>query len=236
MKITAAAAIGALILAASAVPALAGGYWDGGIVQSGPPGGPPGYCPPARQDYSDDDRRGWRDESGWSASERGDGRSWDDERYRGDESDWSDQQDDDSGWRDGADFDDADDYAPAEYSDGGFYDVGPSYVVDGGGAGGFVNSGPFIGLGFDFRDRGRDHFRDHDRFRDHDHFSDRDRHAAYSHVMQRDHQSYPQHTGGWGPMQPHQPMQGYHPTHMIASYGHTGGYGHPAAHSGGHRR
>ena len=66
MKTTAAAAIGALILAASVAPAFAGGYWDGGIVQSGPAGGPPAYgdrncpcyCPRDRQD----DRRDYGDE------------------------------------------------------------------------------------------------------------------------------------------------------------------------------
>ena len=94
MKMTAAAAIGALILAASAVPALAGGYWDGGIVQSGPPGAPiggpprysdpncPCYCPSDRQDdrARGDDRSGWRDQRGWSASERDDAQTWGDGR------------------------------------------------------------------------------------------------------------------------------------------------------------
>ena len=37
MKTTALAAIGALMLAAGGAPAMAGGYWDGGIVHEGPP-------------------------------------------------------------------------------------------------------------------------------------------------------------------------------------------------------
>ncbi len=221
MKLTAAAALGALILAASAAPAIAGGYWDGGIVQSGPSEGPPPgyagrdcpcYCPPAGEGYGDqrDDRRGW-----------------------------SEEQDYDSGWRDdGARYDDQDeegDYAPADYSYSG-YDVGPEYVIDAGGGGaGFVGAGGFAGGGVDFvfGDRFRDHFHDQDhfRFRDHDHDMHHDHYPP--HMVRRDDHPYPQHSGNphmgsWGSMQSH-------PTHMIGSYGHTGGYGHPAMHGGGRR-
>ncbi|MEJ0066989.1 MAG: hypothetical protein WDM85_17550 [Caulobacteraceae bacterium] len=172
MKLTAAAAIGALILAASAVPAVACGYWDGGIVQSGPPGGPPPdyagrdcpcYCP-GRQDYGDrrdhrgDDRQGWRDRRDWSASDRefGEGREFGDGRG------WIDERGYDSGWRDdGADYDGGDDYGPADYSDGGDYDVGPGYV-DERRSGGFVESGPFVNV-VDFDLHGRSRFQDRDR-------------------------------------------------------------------------
>jgi hypothetical protein len=150
MKMTAAGALCALILAASAAPALAGGYWDGGI-QSGPPGAAtlrwdrncPCDCPPVRQDYGErrDDRRAW-----------------------------SDQREDDSDWRDdGARYEE--DYGPADYSDDG-YGVGPAYIIDeDGGGGGFANAEAFAGGGADFelRDGFGDHFRDRDHFRDHDH-------------------------------------------------------------------
>ena len=205
MKMTAAAAIGALILAASAAPALAGGYWDGGIVQGGQGADPPParsdrdcpcYCPRDRADYGQrqDDRRVWSDQRDWSASDGDDAdqRGYDDE-----------------------------DYGPAEYSDDGYYE-GPGYVVDSGGSGGFVGAGGFVGVDIGFHDR----FHDHDQFRDHYH--------SPPHMMQRDDHQYPQHAGyprmgAWGSMQPH-------PTHMIGSYGHAGGYGHPATHGGGHHR
>ena len=217
MKMTAAAAIGALILAASAAPAFAGGYWDGGVARPGPaaasrPAHADPDCPCARaedrQDYGDD-RGGWRDQRDWSGSERD----------YGDERGWSDERDFDSGWRDdGARYDDEDDYAPADAPDD-FYDAGPGYHLDEGGAGGggFVGNGAFVGLGFDFRDR----FRGRDQFRDHDHFSDHDHHAAHSHVIQQDHQTYPQHSGSWSPTQPH-----------YAPRSHAQGYAHPAMHGG----
>jgi hypothetical protein len=214
MKMTAAAAIGALILAASAAPALAGGYWDGGIVHGGQAADPspargdrdcPCYCPRDRADYGDrrDDRRAWSDQRDWSVSDRDD----------------ADQQG----------YDD-EDYAPADYSDDS-YDSGSGYVIDSGGSGGFVGAGGFVGVDIGFHDR----FRDHDQFREHDRFHEHDmRHDHYPpHMMQHDDHPYPQHTGyphmgSWGSIQPH-------PTHMIGSYGHTGGYGHPAAHGGGGR-
>jgi hypothetical protein len=197
MKMTAAAAIGALILAASAAPALAGGYWDGDIVQGGQAADPPRargdrdcpcYCPRDRADY---------------------GARQDDRRV------WNDQREDDSAWRDdSARYQDQDeeDYAPADYSDDG-YGVGPEYVIDAGGGGsGFVGGGAFAGGGVDieFNDRFRDHFDDHDRFRDHDHH-------MQPHMMRHDdHPPYPQHQGS----QPHMGAWGH-----TGGYGHPAMHG-----------
>jgi hypothetical protein len=222
MKMRAAAAIGALILAASAAPAVAGGYWDGGIVRGGPVEGPPPgysvrdcpcYCPRDREDVGDrwgDDRRGWSDERDWSASD-GDGRGWSD-GY-------------DSGWQGDGDYED-EDYAPADYSDNG-YGVGPEYVIDEGGGGGFAGGFANVGLDFDFRDGFRDHFRDRDRFREDDRFHDHDTFRHDHQMMRHDDHQLPQHSGyphmgSWGSMQ--------HPTHMIGSYGHA--VSRPAMHGG----
>jgi hypothetical protein len=234
MKLTAAAAIGALILAASAAPALAGGYWDGGIVQGGQAADPPPahwdrdcpcYCPRDRQDYGD-----WREE-------RGDGG-----QYYGREGGWGDERVYDSGWQDQGPNED---YIPDAYSDNG-YGVGPDGFIDEGNSGGvFVVGGGSAfsdaNVDFDFRDRFRDHdrfrdrdlFRDHDRFRDHD-FRDRDFHdrdIGRDHdrgVFDRDDHMHMtpqhgfQHMGAWGGASM--------PMHMTGA--HMGGFSHPTMHGG----
>lgn len=242
MRMTAAAAIGALILAAGAAPAFAGGYWDGGIVQGGPAvESRPAYadqccpcgCPRVREDDGDRERRGWSD-----ARDYGEARAWSDER------------DFDSGWRDDdATYEDRDedDYGPADYSDSG-YGVGPAEFYDyygggGGGGGGFAGAGAFSGAGafanvgvdVSLRDHFHDHFHDHDMFHDHDrsHFHDHDHdmshhdhHMAYAPQMSpMGGHGYAPHV--WGAMQPHAGGQ----VHMMG--GHVGGFSHPAMHSGG---
>jgi len=244
MKMTAAAAIGALILAASAAPALAGGYWDGGVVQGGQAEAPgPAYadrdcpcnCPPDR------DGRGWREQRRWGDrgdNRYGDDRGWSDRgQYYSEDRGEVDERVYDSGWQDQDAYDD-EDYAPAEYFDSG-YGVGPDVFIDEGGGGGdvgFAGAGAFagadafadVGVDVDIRDRFHDHFRDHD----HDH------HDHHMYPPMHDHQ-YPQHPGyphAWGSMQPMQP-------HMMSGWGHMGGVGHVAMahggmvmHGGGRRR
>jgi hypothetical protein len=202
MKLTAAAAIGALILAASAGPAFAG-YWDGAIVPTGPSNVPPpaadpcggGGCPcncaPAPLDrYGGEGwedsagRRGgdWRADQNWSEDDNGPGSAYQDEAYG---------------------------EAPAEYL-GGDYGVGPAYVVEesGGGGGGFG-------------------FARADAFANASAFAvvDVDIHDGHHHHMP----PYPPHMGGWGQMpgyhqmQPHYGMQSYgHPMMMHSG----GGYRH----------
>src|SRR5580658_7795638 len=126
MKLTAAAAIGALILAASAAPAVAGGYWDGGIVQSGQGDGPPPvyadrncpcYCPSGRDEHGRGPREAqrWGDrdggDRGWSNQER----YYSDDRDEGDARYYSDEQVYDSGWQD-RDVQDEGDYQDEDYA------------------------------------------------------------------------------------------------------------------------
>jgi hypothetical protein len=231
MKLTATAALGALILAASAAPAFAGGYWDGGIVQSGQGGDAqpgyydrdcPCYCPSDRQEH----RREWRREQGWGDRDRydSDDRDGGDARYSSDErvydSGWQDQD----GYQDQGDDQDQD-YAPAEYSDSG-YDVGPYGYYDeasgGGGGDGFVGGGAFANVGIDLDINDRERFRDHERFHDHDMMH----HDDHQHMMMHhedhpypQHQGYQPRMGQWGsPMQPHYSMAPR-----------TSGYSHPVA-------
>jgi hypothetical protein len=211
MKMTAAAALGALILATYAVPALAGGYWDGGIVQSGPSGADRGdqcpcYCPRDREDYGarQEDQRGWSDRR----EDRGryEARNYGDQDY-GDQ-DYGDQGYGDQGYGDQAyddqDYDDQADYGPSGYADEG-YGAGPGYVVDE--DGGFAGGGVNLVFGDRFRDRGR--------------FNDRFGDRGHAHMLRRDDR-------------PPAQQQGYAP-HMGA-WSHAGGYSRPAAHSGGRRR
>ena len=219
MTFRATAAIGALILAASAAPAVAGGYWDGGIVQSGPAYGAaqdqqwncPCNCPPVREDRFGG---GWRDERGWS-EDQGDQRYYQSRSIQED----TDQQD----------YDQQDyDRTPQDYSD---YGVGPGYAVEesagGGGGGGegfgFAGAGAFAGanasadVDVDVDIRDRDH-RGHDMMH----------HMPYPPRMMQPypHQPYPpQHMGGWGPMPGNHPMQP-----------HYGPSGRPMMHGGGYRR
>jgi hypothetical protein len=237
MKLTAAAAIGALILAASAAPAIAGGYWDGGIVQGGQAADPPAhwdrdcpcYCPRDRDDYS-----GRREERG------------DRDEYYGSDRGWSDERVYDSGWQDqGQD----EGYVPDASSDNG-YGVGPDGFIDDGGSSGvfvvgggsaFADANAFgnVGVDFDFRDR----FRDHDRFHDRD-FHDRDFHDR---DMSRDHdrrmfdrddhlhvtpQHGYQHMGAWGGASMPMHMAGGH----MSGFSHTAMHGGAVMHGGGGRR
>jgi hypothetical protein len=240
MKLTATAALGALILAASAAPAFAAGYWDGGIVQSGQGSDAqpsysdrdcPCYCPSDRQSQG----RDWREEQRWSDRDRyqGDDRESGDERYSSNERVY------DSGWQDQGAYqdqqDDQDqDYAPAEYSDSG-YGVGPDGYYDeagGGSAGAIAGADGFANVGIDVdindRFRDRDHFHDQERFHDHDMMH----HDDHQHMMMHhqdhpypQHQSYQPHMGQWGsPMQPYHQMQ---PHYGMAPR--MSGYSHPMA-------
>jgi hypothetical protein len=238
MKLTATAALGALILAASAAPAFAGGYWDGGIVQSGQGGDPqpgyydrdcPCYCPSDRQGH--DQRWGDADDRGWS----GGNRYYRNDRDTGDVRYSSDERVYDSGWQDQDAYQDQGDYqdednAPADYSDSG-YEVGPYGYYDDAGGGGFAGGSAFanVGVDLDFSDR----FRDRDRFHDHDQFHDHDmmHHDDHQHMMMHhedrypQHQSYQPHMGQWGsPMQPYHQMQ---PHYSMAPR--VSGYSHPMA-------
>jgi hypothetical protein len=217
MTRTVAAAIGALILAASAAPAaFAGGYWDGGIVQGGQAADSPAYGDRDCPCYCPSDRD--RHDQRWGERDRDD-RSWSDrDRDYGDDNarSWSDQRGYDSGWQgDDAYQDDSDyqdqDTAPAEYADDG-YGVGPdAYYDEGGGGGGFVGGGSFVDAGafadIDVDINARDRFRD--RFHERDMHDDHHMQPYPPHMMQHDNRPYsPQHTSGWStPMQPYHSMQ-----------------------------
>jgi hypothetical protein len=246
---TAAAAIGALILAAGAGPAMAGGYWDGGIVHEG--GGEAGqrwdeschcYCPDAQRDD------GWRehasrgDEQRWARNDDRSGDDWRGDDWRGDDRGWRDEE----SWREEGPADEEETYTPTEFyeGEGG---VGPNTFIDEGGGGGggfagangiavasaFADASASVDVNVDIRERER---------RQHDH----------NHMMQpyppmhHDHQMQP-----YPPMhnQPMPPMHGYQPMPsmkgwgggmggMSSSWGHMGGYHAPMVmhRSGGGRR
>jgi hypothetical protein len=240
MNLTAAAALGALILAASGAPAMAGGYWDGGIVHSDQGDEPPAYsdrdcpcyCPSDRQEHGRGHERRWgdSDQRGWSERDYGDDRAG--ERYDSDERVY------DSGWQDQGDYQDQgedqdQDYGPAGYSDYG-YDVGPEGFVDEGAGGeGFAGAFANVGVDVDIRDR--------ERFGDHDHEMMRHDHHVQPYpprMMHHEDHQYPQHQGyqphmsQWNqPMQPDHPMQPGMAQRMPA-------YSHPTVmrRSGGGRR
>jgi hypothetical protein len=125
------AAMGALILALSAGPALAGGYWDAGGPEPGDDA-PASYhhdgdcdrpCPPC----PDAREHGWRD--GWSDRDDRDHEGWRRE-----------------GWREHR-GEAHEVFLPAEFFEGGG-GVGPDvFIEDSGGAGGFVDDGSFAGAG-----------------------------------------------------------------------------------------
>jgi len=135
------AAVGALILALGAGPALAGGYWDAGYPSAGD-ASPDAYhhdgdcdrpCPPC----PDERELGWRDG-------RGDREGWEHEGWEHDG--WERDGWERDGWREhGRQADEV--FVPAEFFEGGG-GVGPDvFIEDSGGGGGVVDEGAFAGAG-----------------------------------------------------------------------------------------